>query len=32
LVGVDLTKIFAWLVGSLLVLVVVWKAYKEFWK
>ena len=32
LVGVDLTKIFAWLLGSLLVLVVVWKAYNEFWK
>ena len=32
LVNYDVTNIFAWVVGVLFVLLVLWKFYQEYWK
>jgi len=32
LANYDLTNIFAWVVGVLFVLLVLWKFYQEYWK
>ena len=32
LVGVDVTKVFTWILAAVFILMIIWKFYNEFWK
>lgn len=32
LIGVDVTKVFTWVLAAVFILIIIWKLYHEFWK